>query len=173
MKRIISILTIVLCVAAVLSGNLDARRKSRDNTVYITSQEVRDLERSGLLTVAGKDRWKTRGGLLIAGRDPDGRTRLDHIMRHATDNPRRPKHGVFSLAKAGVIELLDEAWVKIRSGRVTGKERGGKVAYTVRMDRPVGYLGGREGRERNHPKLYSVRLVVQKDTGTVITFFPQ
>ena len=166
-------MTITLCIVAFISGSHDARRKSRDNTVYITGQEIRDLERTGLLIAAGKDQWKTRGGLLIAGRDPDGRTRLEHIMRHASDNPRRPKHGVFSLAKTGVIELLDEAWIKIKSGRVTGKERGGKIAYTVRMDRPVGYLGGREGRERGHPKLNSVRLVIQKDTNTVITFFPQ
>ncbi|HNW26874.1 MAG TPA: hypothetical protein PKN50_00235 [Spirochaetota bacterium] len=172
MKHALRILVSLVCIAVILAGDAEARRRSRDHAVYISVQEIRELERSGVIIPAGKDAWMTRSGLVIAGRDPDGRTRLDHIMRHAMDNPRRPKHGVFSVTKAEVIGLMDEAWKKIRSGAVAGNERGGKIAYTVRMGRPVGYLGGRKGRERGNPKLDSVRLVITKGTTAVITFFP-
>jgi hypothetical protein len=172
MKRIMYTLAIALCVTGILSGNLEARHTSHDHAVSITGREIRELERTGHLATAGKDAWKTRAGLLIAGRDPDGRTRLEHIMRHAADSPRRHNHGVFALTKAGIIKLMDETWMKIRQGTVSGNERGGKIAYTVRLGRPVGYLGGRKGRERGHPKLDVVRLVIKKGTAAVITFFP-
>ncbi|MBP7735060.1 MAG: hypothetical protein KA369_03730 [Spirochaetes bacterium] len=172
MKNAIRLLIVFVCAAAMLSGNLEARRISRDNAVYITALEIKDLERKGLLIPAGRDAWKTRSGLLIAGRDPEGRTRLEHIMRHGADSPGRPRHGVFSLTKAGIIELLDEAWNRIRAGGITSKEGGAKAAYTVKMGRSIGYLGGRMGRERGNPRLESVRLVVKKDKGAVITFFP-
>jgi len=172
MKRPVYILTTAFCIAAMLSGNPEARRHDRDTAVHITAREIKDLEQKGLLIPAGRDAWKTRSGLLIAGRDPEGRTRLGHIMRHGVDSPGRPKHGVFSLTKAGIVELLDEAWRKIRAGGIAGKERGGTVAYTVKMGRVIGFLGGRMGRERGHPKLESARLVVKKDKDAVITFFP-
>ncbi|HPL15182.1 MAG TPA: hypothetical protein PL180_00700 [Spirochaetota bacterium] len=172
MKRILFALTIAFCIAGILGGDAAARRKSRDHATFISIREIRDLEQKGLLVPAGKDAWKTKSGLLIAGRDPDGRTRLDHIMRHASDIPGRPKHGVFSVTKAGVIDLMDEAWKKIKAGAVPEKERGGKIAYTVGMGRPIGYLGGRKGRERGNPKLASVRMVIKKGTTAVVTFFP-
>jgi hypothetical protein len=161
-----------LCAAGLLSGDLEARKKSGDRDAYISAAEIQALEASGHLTPEGKDAWKTRGGLVIAGRDPDGRTRLAHIMRHAKDSPARPKHGVFSLPGAGVIDLMDEAWKKVKAGAVESRERGGKVAYTIRFDRQVGYLGGKEGRTRGYPKLLAVLLVVKKGTARVITFFP-
>jgi len=172
MKRILYAVTFAFCIAGILTIDTEAGRKTRDHAIFISIREIRDLEQRGLLVPAGKDAWKTKSGLLIAGRDPEGHTRLDHVMRHASDIAGRPKHGVFSETKAGVIVLMDEAWKKIRAGAVPGKERGGKIAFTVRMGRPVGYLGGRKGRELGHPKLDSVRLVVKKGTAAVITFFP-
>ncbi len=141
-------------------------------SAYITRQEISVLEKSGHLIPTGKDGWKTRGGLAIRGRDPKGITRLEHIMRHTADIPKRKTHGVFTLSKEKIMELLDETWQKIRSGELRGQERGGRVAYTYKTGKEIGYLGGRQGKERGHPKIYSVRIVLVKSTPEVITFFP-
>lgn len=172
MSRIFRVLSVLFCITVLLAGGLEARHSKRDGRVAINGQEIQALERSGHIIPAGVDSWKTRAGLIIAGRDPDGRTRLEHIMRHAADSPGRPKHGVFSLSKAGVIELMDEAWGLIKSGKAGARERGGKVAYTVRFGKAVGYCGGREGRSRGYPKLSAARLVINKGTSRVVTFFP-
>jgi hypothetical protein len=172
MRRIYRVQFVLLCIVVLLAGGIEARHAKRDGRVAINGQEIQALERSGHIIPAGPDSWKTGAGLIIAGRDPDGRTRLEHIMRHAADSPGRPKHGVFSLTKAGVIELMDEAWRLVNSGKAEARERGGKVAYTVRFGKAVGYLGGREGRSRGYPKLSAVRLVIYKGMPRVVTFFP-
>lgn len=172
MKNMVRLIVALAFAAGLFSGDLEARKKQRDAAGYISANEVRELEAAGHLTPGGKDAWTTRGGLVIAGRDPDGRTRLSHIMRHAKDSPGRPKHGVFSLPKAGIIGLMDEAWAEIKAGNAESRERGGRVAYTVRFRRQVGYLGGKEGRTRGYPKLRAVLLVIKKGTNRVITFFP-
>ena len=59
---------------------------------------------------------------------------------------------MFSLTKAGIIELMDEAWKEIGAGNVESRERGGKVAYTVRFRKQVGYLGGKEGQDQGLPE---------------------
>ena len=139
--------------------------------VSITRQEIGALEKSGHL-VPVEDGWRTKGGLIIKGRDPRGITRLEHIMRHASDIPKRKKHGVFTISKEKIIELMDEMWQKIQAGELHGKERGGRVAYTYHAKRELGYLGGKEGRQKGHPKIESARIVVSKSTHEVITFFP-
>ncbi|MBN1498339.1 MAG: hypothetical protein JXA07_16320 [Spirochaetes bacterium] len=171
MKTAIRLIFAIAFAAGIFCSD-NAAGKKDDGAAYITAVEVRALVGSGHLVPAGRDAWRTRGGLLIAGRDPDGRTRLVHIMRHMQDEPGRPKHGVFSLAKAGVIELMDEAWKEVVAGNADSRERAGRVAYTVRFRKKVGFLGGRVGRTRGYPALRSARLVVIKGTNRVITFFP-
>ena len=134
--------------------------------------EIKSLEKSGHLIPAGKDTWKTPKGLILKGRDPKGQTRLEHIMRHTRDMPRRKKHGVFSVSRAEVINLMDQTWLAVKSGRLRGKARGGNVAYTYRLRKEVGYLGGQEGARKGHPKLNAVRMVLREGTSEVITFFP-
>lgn len=131
-----------------------------------------DLEQSGHLVRQGGDSWTTRGGLVIRGRDPRGMSRLDHIMRHTADDPRRPRHGVFTVSRKEVIELMDAVWRKAGSGRLHPRVRGRNAAYTDNTGRDIGYLGGREGTRKGQPRLRSVRLVVRRDTAEVITFFP-
>jgi hypothetical protein len=140
---------------------------------HITRSEISGLEKSGHLVQTGNNAWKTRGGVILKGKDPSGLTRLEHVMKHTEDAPRRPKHGVFDLGKAEVIELMDEVWSKIKSGELKGGgERGGKTVYTYRTGRPIGYLGGREGKRKGNPKLKSVRMVIKNGTSEVVTFFP-
>ena len=149
---------------------LDARLKDKGDS-YITKEEILSLERSGHITSLGKNSWKTRGGLFLKGKDPDGKNRLEHIMRHSSDSPSRPKHGVFSISKAEIIELLDETWRQTAGNQKKASERGGKTVFEYDTGREVGYLGGREGLNKKHPKLKSVRLVINNKK-EVITFFP-
>lgn len=167
MKKMPLILSISLMGFALLMGSAAQARP-----VYITKAEIADLERSGHIVPAGTDAWRTRGGLILKGRDPDGLTRLEHIMRHTRDIPNRKKHSVFLADKKGVIELLDFVWEKIRSGKLKGKEGGGRVVYTWRGGKAYGYPGGREGKGSGDRELSALRLVLKKDTPEVVTFFP-
>jgi hypothetical protein len=168
MFKIRIILSLILFITS--SSLLDARLKDKGD-LYITKDEIASLEKSGHITALGKNSWKTRGGLFLKGKDPDGKNRLEHIMRHVSDSPSRPKHGVFSISKAEIIELLDETWNKTAGNSSKGPERGGKTVFTYDTGRDVGYLGGKEGLNKKHPKLKSVRLVVNNKK-EVITFFP-
>jgi hypothetical protein len=164
MKKIVGILSLVIVF---LCAILCAR------SAHITKSEISGLEKSGHLVQAGSNAWKTRGGVILKGKDPSGLTRLEHVMKHTEDAPRRPKHGVFELSKTEVIDLMDEVWSKIKSGELKGGgERGGKTVYTYRAGRPIGYLGGREGKRKGYPKLKSVRMVLKNGTSEVVTFFP-
>lgn len=140
---------------------------------FISDREIAALEKSGHIVKISQDTWKTRGGLLIAGTDPDKMTRLEHIMKHTIDMPQRPVHGVFIINKAQVIELLDETWVRIQSGALKGDERSGKVAYRYDTGRVIGYMGGKKGRRGHNPRLRQVLIVVKKNRSEVVTFFPQ
>lgn len=140
---------------------------------FISGSEIAALEKSGHIVKISHDTWKTRGGLLIAGTDPDRMTRLEHIMKHTIDMPQRAVHGVFIINKAKVIELLDETWAKIQSGALNGKERSGKVAYRYDTGRVIGYMGGKKGRKGHNPRLRQVLIVLKKNRPEVVTFFPQ
>jgi hypothetical protein len=158
---------ILITIIAVSATLTDARSRAKSGS-YITIDEISALENSGHISSIGKNSWKTRGGLLLKGKDPDGNTRLEHIMKHASDSPSRPRHGVFSISKAEIIELLDETWKNTAGSQ---NSRGGKTAFTYDTGREIGYLGGREGSKNKHPGLRSVRLVVANNK-EVITFFP-
>ncbi len=156
-------------IAAILASMVSISG-AREN--FITGSEIKELENSGVIISIGKNQWKTRGGLIIKGKDPENLTRLEHIMKHARDMDGRAKHGVFSISKTEIIKLMDTLWAKIRSGAIKGNARGGKVEYTWNTGKTIGYLGGREGRDKKHPPLTSVRMVLNEKTPQVITFFP-
>lgn len=173
MKHRIFLTALSLLTLAALIVPVAARQGSGPARKHLNTADIRALEASGHLVAIGTDAWRTRGGVVLRGRDPQKRTRLEHIMRHSVDMPARPKHGVFTGNAAAVIELMDEAWKRVQSGSIRGAERAGKTAYTVDMKRDVGYMGGRDGAARGKPRLHRVRLVVRTGTAEVITFFPQ
>jgi len=140
---------------------------------FISGQDISALERSGHIVKISQNVWKTRGGLFIAGTDHDKMTRLEHIMRHTIDMPQRPVHGVFTISKTAVIELMDETWSKIQSAVLTGQERGGRIAYIYDTGRIIGYMGGKKGKNQHNPRLKKVRIVIKKNKPEVVTFFPQ
>lgn len=114
-------------------------------------------------------------GLRYAGRDPEGRTRVEHVMRHARNEPGRAgSHGVFEKgSQSDVLELIDEAWILAKKKGIKPKREGNSMAYTIPMGRRIGYLGGREGTRLRKPILTRLLIVVRRDSSGVITAFPK
>ncbi len=101
-----------------------------------------------------------------------GEHRVDHVMRHAKDDPSRPSHGVFDGDKESILRLIDEAYemVKGNSKYVKTVPSQGRTEYTISMGRVIGYEGGQKGKRNNHKPLKSIRLIL--DGEQVITAYP-
>jgi len=122
----------------------------------------------------GRDAWISPAGLKYAGLDPEGRTRKDHVLRHARDFPdREGPHGVFDGGDDVAFAWIDLAWEKIKTQKISPETDNNRETYTVSMGQRVGYLGGETGAQRNHPALQRIFLVVRKGTTEVITAFPK
>lgn len=126
------------------------------------------------LKLRGPDNWVSPGELVFAGKDPEGRTRREHVLRHAKDQPdRQGPHGVFDGGEEYVFALLDKAW-EFRAKRGVRKEvDGARTSYTIPMGCRVGYLGGTTGRSKGNPPLFRIFIVVRTGTSEVITAFPK
>lgn len=126
------------------------------------------------LKQTGKLTWLSPAGLRYSGKDPQGRTRVEHVLRHAADEPRRAgSHGVFDGGNDGTLAVVDEAWRMVKKKKIKPKNEGRTSAYTIPMGRRVGYLGGQNGAKRGKPALKKVFIVVRTDTSDVITAFPK
>ncbi|NLF70240.1 MAG: hypothetical protein GX575_14470 [Candidatus Anammoximicrobium sp.] len=126
------------------------------------------------LKKVGPNTWLSPAGLRYQGRDPDGRTRIEHVLRHARDIPdREGSHGVFDGGPEAVFGVIDEAWRNVERKRIRPTIEGDRSLYTVPMSRRVGYLGGRAGASRGHPPLTRIFLVIETETKNVITAFPR
>lgn len=128
----------------------------------------------GQLQKSGRQIWESTAGLKY-GPGSQEKHRLKHVMRHATDQPRRPgKHGVFAGGgdQDKVLALIDEAYLKaLQGGKAVQKKREGqRTVYTVDMQRPVGYVGGQIGNRLGKPPANKIRLVLEGPN--VITAFP-
>lgn len=131
--------------------------------------------RSFSLKTIGRDRLESPAGLVYE-MGPGGEHRIDHILRHAQDDPSRPVHSVFEAERDGILALLDEAYelVLAESKRVrkeSDPERDWRTEYTVDMQREIGYEGGRSGRRKDFPRLRRLKLIL--DNGNeVVTAYP-
>jgi len=126
------------------------------------------------LKKVGAAAWLSPAGLRYQGRDPDGLTRVEHVLRHARDVPdREGSHGVFDGGPAAVFAVIDEAWQNVEKKRIRPTVENDRSLYTVPMGRRVGYLGGRAGASRGHPPLSRIFLVIETGTTNVITAFPR
>lgn len=137
-----------------------------------SSQSDSSTRRSADLFVSvGRNKLKSPAGL-IYGMGGGGEHRVDHVMRHAKDDPSRPSHGVFDGDKDSILRLIDEAYemVKSNSRYVKTESSQGNTAYTISMGRVVGYEGGQKGKRSNHKRLKSIRLIL--DGNRVITAYP-
>lgn len=122
----------------------------------------------------GKTSWLSPAGLRYVGKDAEGLTRVDHVLRHAADQPRRAgPHGVFDGGRDGALATVDEAWKLARKKKLKPRRQGATSAYTIPMGRRVGYLGGQLGTSKRNPPLRSVFIVVRAGTSNVVTAFPK
>ncbi len=133
-----------------------------------------DLPPPFALKQVGRDVWVSPEGLRYAGRDPDGLTRKDHVLRHSMDIPDRDgPHGVFDGGPDHTFAWIDLAWQAVKAQKMKPETVGERDTYTVSIGRRIGYLGGRTGAEKNHPPLKRIFIVVRSGTSDVITAFPK
>ena len=131
------------------------------------TQSKYELKQIGDLT------WVSPAGLIYRGKDAAGLTRVEHVLRHAVDQPqRRGSHGVFDGDKDQALATVDEAWKRAKSKKIRPQKEGDRLAYTIPMGRRVGYLGGSTGARRKHPALKRVFIVI-RGKSEVITAFPK
>lgn len=121
----------------------------------------------------GAGGWVSPAGLRYVGRDPAGRTRLDHVRLHMRDAPDRDgSHGVFDGEEGQALAVIDEAWQAAQAGNIKPRLESGRAAYVISLGRRIGYLGGRTGAERNHPAISRVMIVVEEGTSNLVTAYP-
>jgi hypothetical protein len=126
----------------------------------------------GLLKNAGREVYLSPAGLRYTRGSEEGH-RLKHIEKHLKDIPDRPgKHGVFDGDMAQVLRWIDDAYTRGKQGAkgVRKREDDGRTIYEVPFTKPIGFIGGRDGKRDNHPDAKRLRLVVDGDQ--VITAFP-
>ena len=127
----------------------------------------------GQLKKIARAEWISAAGLKYGPGSKEGH-RVTHIMLHEKDQPNRPgSHGVFDGTRDEIFALIDEAYLiakKRGPPQAKIKKERGRTIYTVHLRRRIGYLGGQTGKQKNHPPLYHLRLVLEGVN--VITAFP-
>ena len=148
---------------------------SSDKESYKVTLPTADAISKGkfALKEVGRDRYETPAGLLYT-MGPRGEHRIEHVMRHARDQPNRPVHGVFigDGDQDTVLQIIDDAYslAKSKSPRAKYESSDGKDKYDVDMQRKVGFDGGQKGKRNNQRSLNKVRMIL--DDNRVITAFP-
>ena len=125
--------------------------------------ELKDIGRNQFLSPAG----------LVYAMGPRGEHRVDHVMRHATDDKSRPVHGVFDGDRQKILSTIDEGYELVKSGsnRVKSSREGDRVEYTINMNRKIGFEGGQSGKRKRYPSLKKLKLILQ-DKKYVVTAYP-
>lgn len=122
----------------------------------------------------GQDSWMSPAGLVYAGFDPQGLSRVDHVRRHMKDIPQRDgPHGVFDGDEGVAWAVIDEAWRIAEERNLKPQREDARSTYTVSLGRRIGYLGGRTGAANGHPPLTRVFIVFETNTKNIITAFPK
>lgn len=144
--------------------------ESADDPTTDDSSADSDL-RFGLLRPLGGDRYLSPAGLEYGPGGAEGH-RLEHVRRHADDQPNRNgPHGVFDGGMRGALQTIDEAYRSAKSDRRTAaRSAAERTVYTINLGRRIGFVGGREGKRRRNPDARRVRLVLEGHR--VITAYP-
>ena len=145
--------------------------KTNSSQASVSAKSTESL-RYGILRETAPDDFLSPGGLRYTRGSAEGH-RLKHIERHLTDDPGRPgKHGVFDGDMGQAIRWIDEAYDLVQRGAKGTKkqEEGGRTVYEDSFAKPIGFIGGRDGRRDNNPDARRLRLVVEGNK--VITAFP-
>ncbi|MFY8059449.1 MAG: hypothetical protein ACOVRM_17015, partial [Planctomycetaceae bacterium] len=111
-------------------------------------------------------------GLLYLPGSEEGH-RIDHVLQHLEDNPRKKLHGVFEGDRNRWLATIDEAWKKSTAGGplVKRQQQNNRTVTTVNLQRRLGYVGGSEGARKRNPECRLVRIVTE-NRREVITAYP-
>ncbi|MCC6508599.1 MAG: hypothetical protein IT423_05805 [Pirellulaceae bacterium] len=126
----------------------------------------------GILKETGRERYVSKAGLQYSPGSEEGH-RLKHLERHLRDMPDRPgKHGVFDGDMSQALKWIDDAYARGQRGAkgVRKQVEDGRTVYEAPFDKPIGFIGGREGGRAGHPPAKRLRLVVEDSR--FITAFP-
>lgn len=126
----------------------------------------------GVLKDLGRNRFESPEGLIYGPGSEEGH-RLKHIERHLEDQPARPgPHGVFQGEMKDFLQAIDRTFAMASKGSkgTSKKEDNGATIYEAAFDKPIGFLGGTDGKRKNKPALKRMRVVVRGKS--VITAFP-
>ena len=122
----------------------------------------------------GETSWVSPAGVRYIGLDPQGLTRVEHVLRHSRDEPKRAgSHGVFDGGKHGTLASIDAAWKLAQTKGIKPRREGNRSSLLVPMGKRVGYLGGQAGAARGKPPLNKVFIVIKTGTSELITAFPR
>ncbi len=156
-------------------GKLQLKLTDPANIRVVTTSSQPDTKPATVkLQPIGKEAWLSPAGLRYQGRDPDGLTRVEHILRHTRDIPERDgPHGVFDGGQDVAFAVIDEAWQIATEKKLRADVEGDRSSYSVRMGRRVGYLGGQTGKLRGQPPLDRVFIVFETGTKNIVTAFPR
>jgi hypothetical protein len=124
------------------------------------------------LAEIGRDAFRSPAGLVWGPGSVD-RHRIQHVMKHRADDPSKPIHGVFEGSEREVLQLIDEAWRMTQKGgnAVQSQRQNNRTAYTVFLNRRIGYVGGQAGNRRGHPMCEYLKLVVEQEN-RIVTAYP-
>lgn len=126
----------------------------------------------GVLKDVGGKVLESTAGLRYGPGSQEGH-RVKHILRHNTDDPDRPVHGVFDGDAGEVFALIDEAYLYTFDRgppQVTTEQDDGRTIYVVDLGRRIGYVGGQSGQRQDYPAATHVQLVLEGSN--VITAYP-
>lgn len=136
----------------------------------VANKELPSVE--DYLKEVGKNRFASPTGLLYNPGSEEGH-RLKHIERHLKDIPDRPgSHGVFEGSMVEFLMAIDDTVTRAKR-KLKGtsmKEDDGAVVLEASFDKPIGFLGGQDGKRKKNPKIKKMRVVLRNDA--VITAFP-
>lgn len=127
---------------------------------------------SDFLTEVGPDRYRSPAGLFYTRGSEEGH-RLKHLAKHLEDQPTRPgSHGVFDSDLNQVLRWIDEAYQKAKKGDRNARtfDQGDSIKYEVTFEKPIGYVGGSDGKRNGNPPARRLRLIVSGQN--VVTAFP-
>lgn len=126
----------------------------------------------GVLRSLGREEYLSPAGLRYTRGSAEGH-RLRHLERHLEDQPERSgRHGVFSGDMEQFLKHIDQGYLraKQRQPQTSTRVEEGRTIYETTFDKPIGYIGGRDGARLQRPSTKKLRVVVDEDR--VITAFP-
>lgn len=150
----------LLTGVALVAGNGNVYRKAAGKLKDSFAKKAIKKAEPGIpgLTYKGGGAWESAEGLIYRRAVGEKKeNRLRHVLRHATPDPAKPSHTVFSGEPWDVPKLIDQAWKK--RGSPLPDDPG---AYVVDMGKVVGKNGEKK-----------IRVVVEPGTSNIVTAYPE